>query len=217
MAAMKVLLISANKVREPYPVYPLGLDYVAGALAADHDVNVLDLNQLPAGMDLEGAIGAFGPDIVGISLRNIDNTDVADPKGFVPHYQAVTQTVRRACDAPIVLGGSGFTIFPERLMALLEADYGIMGEGERLQMLLQALEQGADPLAIKGVIGRLRDTRGGARAVAARGGTQIRTRRRACRLLSKERRHAQSANQARLPLQMRLLHLSAHRGPQHAL
>jgi hypothetical protein len=57
---MKVLLISANRVREPYPVYPLGLDYVAGALAADHHVGVLDLNQLPAGMDLEGAIGAFG-------------------------------------------------------------------------------------------------------------------------------------------------------------
>jgi radical SAM superfamily enzyme YgiQ (UPF0313 family) len=151
---MKVLLISANQVREPYPVYPLGLDYVAGALAADHHVDVLDLNQLPAGMDLEGAIGALGPDIVGVSLRNIDNTDVADPKGFVPHYQAVIRTVRRACGAPIVLGGSGFTIFPERLMALLEADYGIVGEGERLRMLLQALEQGADPFAIPGVIGR---------------------------------------------------------------
>lgn len=151
---MKVLLISANRVREPYPVYPLGLDYVAGALAADHHVNVLDLNQLPAGMDLEGAISAFGPDIVGVSLRNIDNTDIADPKGFVPHYQSVIQTVRRACNAPIVLGGSGFTIFPERLMALLEADYGIVGEGERLRMLLQALGQGADPFAIPGVIGR---------------------------------------------------------------
>jgi len=30
---MKVLLVSANTLREPYPVYPLGLDYVAGAIA----------------------------------------------------------------------------------------------------------------------------------------------------------------------------------------
>ena len=30
---MKVLLISANTLKEPYPVYPLGLDYVAGAIA----------------------------------------------------------------------------------------------------------------------------------------------------------------------------------------
>ena len=31
---MKVLLVSANTLKEPYPVYPLGLDYVSGAIAA---------------------------------------------------------------------------------------------------------------------------------------------------------------------------------------
>ena len=41
---MKVLLISANTLQEPYPVYPFGLDYVAGAIAAVHEVCCLDLN-----------------------------------------------------------------------------------------------------------------------------------------------------------------------------
>ncbi|MBR9981036.1 MAG: cobalamin-dependent protein [Desulfatitalea sp.] len=151
---MKVLLLSANTVREPYPVYPLGLDYVAGAIAADHAVQVLDMNQLPAGMDLETVISAFDPEIVGISLRNIDNTDITDPKGFIPAYRSLVDRVRRACGAPIVLGGSGFTIFPHEIMAALEADYGIAGEGERLALLLKALDRGDDPLTIPGVIGR---------------------------------------------------------------
>lgn len=151
---MRVLLISANTVREPYPVYPLGLDYVAGALDPHHQVRLLDLNRMPPETDLEGVLGAFDPEVVGISLRNIDNTDVLDPQGFMPHYRALVQRVRQCCDASVVLGGSGFTIFPRESMALLEADYGIVGEGERMALLLRALERGDDPLAIPGVINR---------------------------------------------------------------
>ena len=43
---MKVLLISANTLTQPYPVYPLGLDYVAGAIANDHKVQIADMNVL---------------------------------------------------------------------------------------------------------------------------------------------------------------------------
>ena len=41
---MRVLLISPNTLTEPYPVYPLGLDYVAGALAPAHVVRIADMN-----------------------------------------------------------------------------------------------------------------------------------------------------------------------------
>jgi radical SAM superfamily enzyme YgiQ (UPF0313 family) len=50
------------------------------------------------------------------------------------------------------LGGSGFTIFPAELMALLGAEYGIIGEGERLAGLLEAIEEGKDPAGLPGVI-----------------------------------------------------------------
>ena len=60
--------------------------------------------------------------------------------------------IRSHTAAPIVLGGSGFTIFPAELMALLEADYGIIGEGERLAALLEAIEKGANPAGLPGVI-----------------------------------------------------------------
>jgi len=149
---MKVLLISANTLREPYPVYPLGLDYVAGAIANAHQVLCLDLNSLVDEDGLPHAIRDFGPDMIAISLRNIDNTDALHPRGFMAHYQQLIRAVRACSAAPIVLGGTGFTLFAREMMQLLEADYGIVGEGERLALLLQALEQGDDPAGVPGVI-----------------------------------------------------------------
>ena len=149
---MKVLLISANTLREPYPVYPLGLDYVAGAIAGAHEVRCLDMNSREDEDGLPHAVRTFEPDIIAISLRNIDNTDALNPQGFMAHYRRLTETVRRCSAARIVLGGTGFTLFPSESMRLLGADYGIVGEGERLAVLLQALEKGDDPAGIPGVI-----------------------------------------------------------------
>ena len=60
---MRVLLVSANTLREPYPVYPLGLDYVAGAIAQNHQVQIVDMNN-PGGYDsLAAVINDFSPDI----------------------------------------------------------------------------------------------------------------------------------------------------------
>lgn len=149
---MKVLLISANTLCKPYPVYPLGLDYVAGAIAGSHEVHCLDLNNVDEHGGLPSAVSAFQPDIIGISLRNIDNTDAQSPQGFMGHYKQVTESLRGCSAAPIVLGGTGFTLFAREMMRLLAADYGIIGEGARFALLLQALEKGEDPAAIPGVI-----------------------------------------------------------------
>jgi radical SAM superfamily enzyme YgiQ (UPF0313 family) len=89
---------------------------------------------------LKPVIREFVPDLVGISLRNIDNTDTTDPMGFMGGYRFVVETVRQVSSAPIVLGGSGFTLFPRRILDELGADFGIVGEGERLNLLLDALE-----------------------------------------------------------------------------
>jgi radical SAM superfamily enzyme YgiQ (UPF0313 family) len=148
---MRVLLISANTLTVPYPVYPIGLDYVAGALAPAHEVRILDMNC--AGIvDLESVIDEFQPEVVGISLRNIDNTDTTDPQEFMAGYRRLTKTVRTHCRAPIVLGGAGFSIFPEIILDALAADYGIVGEGGRMAALLDALADGASPVGLPGVV-----------------------------------------------------------------
>ncbi|MBT8341362.1 MAG: radical SAM protein [Desulfatitalea sp.] len=152
---MRVLLVSANTVIEPYPVYPLGLDYVTAALAQDHhDVVRLDMNDLTDDGGITAVVNRFGPDVIGLSLRNIDNTDALRPVSFIPRYRRIMAMLRAACDAPVVLGGSGFTLFPEALMRILAADFGIVGEGERMRELLAALQNGQTPIGIPGIIER---------------------------------------------------------------
>ncbi|HMK66466.1 MAG TPA: lipid biosynthesis B12-binding/radical SAM protein [Thermodesulfobacteriota bacterium] len=149
---MKVLLISANTVRVPYPVYPLGLDYVAGAIAKRHIVKTIDINLFKEAEELKKIIHDFAPDLIGLSLRNVDNVEAAHLLSFLKKYQDVINTVRGFSPAPIVLGGSGFTIFPRKLMDFLKADYGIIGEGERLSALIDALESGKPLINLPGVI-----------------------------------------------------------------
>lgn len=149
---MKVLLISANSLVTPYPVYPLGLDYVAGAIAADHEVRIEDINNMGDYDSLGRAISGYSPDIIGISLRNIDSSDTVDSKGFMGEYRQCVDTIRRHSRAPLVLGGSGFSLFPEKIMEILGADYGIIGEGERLPLLLKAIENDQQTSGIPGVV-----------------------------------------------------------------
>src|SRR5271157_51473 len=141
---MKVLLISANILRIPYPVYPLGLDYVAGSLDSRYQTKIADLNDFASPDELETLIREFSPDFAGVSIRNIDNTDVINSRGFLPEYQSLISRIRTNSNARIILGGSGFTIFPVEFMQALDADYGIVGEGERLSLLLDALEKNVD-------------------------------------------------------------------------
>ncbi|MCG6881479.1 MAG: cobalamin-dependent protein [Deltaproteobacteria bacterium] len=151
---MKVLLIATNTLTTPYPVYPLGLDHVADAIRADHDVKIADINALGDIKPLIGIIDSFAPDVVGMSLRNIDNTDQRDQRSFVAGYQGIARTVRNHTEATLVLGGSGFTLFPREMMNVLGADYGIVGEGERLADLLKAMEEKAPVTGIPGVVTR---------------------------------------------------------------
>ncbi len=149
---MKVLLVSASTLTCPYPVYPLGLDYVRQAISANHQVEIADMNLYKDDLALKAVIDGYQPDIIGLSLRNIDTTDITDPKSFTGQYVQLTNVIRGCSEAPIVLGGSGFTIFAHELMNILKADYGIIGEGERFSLLLEALEKQNDLSGIPGLL-----------------------------------------------------------------
>ena len=81
----KVLLISSNTAREPYPVYPLGMAVLASALSArGHTVCQYDfLVTEQSERLLQKTLSEFEPDYIGISLRNIDNANPVAPKD--PH------------------------------------------------------------------------------------------------------------------------------------
>ncbi len=127
-----VALISCNITQEPFPVYPLGMSMVAeAARKKGHVVSEWDMNV--DGKD-ETSIRNFiqdnNPDYVGLSLRNVDSANFNKPDAYIQDYKLVVNTIRQVTDAPIILGGSAYTIFPDRILQELGADYGITGEGE---------------------------------------------------------------------------------------
>jgi radical SAM superfamily enzyme YgiQ (UPF0313 family) len=148
---MRVLLISPNTLVVPYPVYPLGLDYVAGAIAPEHEVRIADL-QIVDQQTLASLLDDFAPEIIGIACRNIDNTDAGDPLYFLTGYRQLVAWLRQKSTAVLVCGGCGFTIMPQQIFAMLGVDYGIIGEGERFGLLVDALACRHDPAGIPGVL-----------------------------------------------------------------
>jgi radical SAM superfamily enzyme YgiQ (UPF0313 family) len=143
---MNVLVISANTEKLPDPVYPIGAAYVADAArGAGHEVAAVDLC-FTAGVEeaLGAAVAARPPDVIGISLRNLDSSAYPLNTSYVDDYARLVAALRRLSGAPIVLGGAGFTVMPETVLGHLHADVGVVGEGERLfPWVLDRLAAGA--------------------------------------------------------------------------
>ena len=151
---MKVLLISANTEQFNMPAMPLGLACVAAATRkAGHEVILLDLMfAMNTEAILTQAIKSLGPECIGISVRNIDDQNIENPRFLLSKVKDVVTTCRAETDAPIVLGGAGYSIFPESALAYLEADMGIEGEGEiAFPLLLTHLENKSDLSGIPGL------------------------------------------------------------------
>ncbi|MGB5279519.1 MAG: radical SAM protein [Gammaproteobacteria bacterium] len=158
---MRVLLVSANREHLPDPIFPLGLAYVAAAVKiAGHELAVADLcfGRRPL-HDLRNQVSRFKPDAIGLSLRNVDNAAYPLTVDYLALHREVVDTLHDRCTAPVVLGGSGFSIMPQAYMRELNGDWGIVGEGERSFVdLLQALTDGRSPVSIPGVVSPARAT-----------------------------------------------------------
>jgi radical SAM superfamily enzyme YgiQ (UPF0313 family) len=135
---MRVFLVSVNRESVPFPVAPLGIAYVAGAARkAGHEVELLDLCfSRDIDGDIDRGVRSFAPELIGISIRNVDNLTFPASVSYLDEIQAAVTALRRVSSTPIVAGGPGFSIFPERLLSLLDMDFGIIGEGEETFCLL---------------------------------------------------------------------------------
>lgn len=130
--SLRVLLISANTEKLPDPVFPLGAAYMAAvAERSGHEVASLDLCFLDdVDAAVTGKLADFRPDVIGISLRNLDSSSYPENTSYIDDYRALLATVRRESAAFVVLGGAGFTVMPATIMGVLPADAGVVGEGE---------------------------------------------------------------------------------------
>jgi len=136
------------------PTLPLGLVSVATATkAAGHEVEVLDLlfRQEPLAQ-VQAAIEKMRPDVIGIAVRNIDDQSMENTKFLLAEIKDVIAACRSHSQALIILGGAGYSIFPESVLAYLGADAGIQGEGEAaFPVLLDKLCKGFSLADITGI------------------------------------------------------------------
>lgn len=150
-----LLLISGNRFADPYPVYPIAISYLESYLAQNlpgFRIVTFDCN-LDSVSSLSDAIAENKPSYIGLSLRNIDGANSLGDDDFISGYREIVKIIRAATNAPLILGGAGFSIFPNELMNILQADFGIAGEGEEsLRQLISALENRTPTAGIEGLI-----------------------------------------------------------------
>lgn len=168
----RVLVVATNAEQVPFPVYPVGASMVAAALdRAGFAVRGLDLAFADrAEESVAAAVGDFSPDLVGFSIRAVDNTSSESPRYYLSEIAALVGSARAATSAPIVLGGPGYSLFPQRILAEMEADWGIQGEGEAAVVrLARALARGGTPAAGDGIYRRRGDVVEGGPALSPLG------------------------------------------------
>ncbi|MCC6347559.1 MAG: cobalamin-dependent protein [Nitrospirales bacterium] len=135
---MDILLISTNRHAFPAPVVPLGACRVADAAErAGHTVRLLDLmfTRDPLG-EAEREVTVKKPDVIGLSVRNIDNNDMQEPAFFIRELIPLADTLHRLSDAPLVLGGAAVAVMPEEILRCTGASYAVLGDGDSLFPLL---------------------------------------------------------------------------------
>jgi len=150
----KVLLISSNTTTEPFPVYPLGMAIISSAMK-ENGFDVQQFDSLVEGENhlksLKSNILDFNPDVIGISIRNIDNVDSLSTGGgwYLNHVKDLISKIRTLTHAPVIIGGPAFSIMPEKILAYTGADYGVIGEGEKaLPNLIREISLGKKPDSI---------------------------------------------------------------------
>jgi len=122
---MDVLIVSTNRCAEPFVVMPYGACLVAEAAErAEHRVRFLDfLLQRDPLQALRDELTEARPDVVGLSVRNLDNNNMRAPEAYYEGLQPTVSTIRKHSDATVVLGGGAVAVMPQQLLKYSGADW----------------------------------------------------------------------------------------------
>ena len=159
----KVLLINSNRFKHPWPVIPFGLCYIATILETNknHSVCFLDLCfSKNCAQDIKNAVQNFTPDIIGISIRNIDDTG-----GYNVHFlledvkNDVVDNCKKEFSGPIVIGGPSVGISGREMLEYFDLEYAVRGDGEAVMPeFVQRIENHQPLEGLKGLIIRRENT-----------------------------------------------------------
>ena len=154
-APKKLLFVSANRYANPYPVYPLGISYLSTYLLErlpHYQIRIFDFN-LDSPEAFRLTLREYLPDYIGLSLRNVDDVNFYSQESFINGYKMIVDMVRETTKAPLIIGGSAFSIYPRELFSFFHPDYGIHGEGEEsLYKFLLSLDSGTPDLTTDGLV-----------------------------------------------------------------
>jgi radical SAM superfamily enzyme YgiQ (UPF0313 family) len=151
----KVLLVNPNEMKPP--VAPIGLDYIASALAlAGFEVDLIDFCFASSFKEeLDAYFRDYDPMAIGVTVRNTDDCYYLSQDFIVPRIKEIVDYIKGKTHRPIVLGGIGFSVMPESILAYVGAELGIWGDGEwSLPALATRLATEEDYYAIPGLIFR---------------------------------------------------------------
>jgi radical SAM superfamily enzyme YgiQ (UPF0313 family) len=140
---------------------PIGLDYIAGAIEkAGIDFDIIDLGLVgEPEKAIKDYFSARQTELVGLSFRNADDCFWPSADWFVPGLKNTIDAIRTETDAPIIIGGVGFSIFAGSIVEYTGADFGVLGDGEaaitELYRQLKAAKRFAD---VPGLVWRENNT-----------------------------------------------------------
>ena len=149
----RIVLVNTNQIQPP--IAPLALDYLGDAVEeAGYSVSVADLNLAEDRQkELDEHLSGPRPLLVGVTFRNSDDCFWPFGECFIPRLQEIISDIRALTDAPVVLGGSGFSVFPAQILSRCDCRFGIRGEGEAaLCSLARAVQKGGGFDAIPGLV-----------------------------------------------------------------
>lgn len=151
---MRVLIFSGSREIVHVMVPPIGEAYLASYLLSQgHEVMYIDLTlSNDFKNDVSKAINDFNPQLIGISIRNIDSTTYPGNLFFYLPLKNIVQYIKQIAEPeiPIILGGSGFSIFSEEILRDLNHDIGVIGDGEYVfAEILKRIENDDDPRKIE--------------------------------------------------------------------
>ena len=151
---MRVLIFSGSREIVHVMVPPIGEAYLASYLLSEgHEVKLIDLTlSNDSKGDIEKVINGFNPQVIGISIRNVDSTTYPGNLFFYLPVKNIIQYIKKIADPniQIILGGPGFSIFSEEILKDLNHNIGVFGEGEYVfAEILKYIENGDDPRKIE--------------------------------------------------------------------
>ncbi|MDE2688170.1 MAG: cobalamin-dependent protein [Chloroflexota bacterium] len=159
---MKILLIATNQAdrfmdRMVVRPVPIGLAYLAASVDEErHTLRVLDLMFADdAVSQVADAVSEFEPDLIGLSIRNLDNQSSLNPVWNLPAVRDIIDRIRQISAAKTLVGGPAFSILPSECLDYVGADLGIAGDAaEAFATLVERIDSGADYRDIPGIVYR---------------------------------------------------------------